>query len=1804
MIAALLLVVSVDSLHSQQQYPLQLKSGTVYPPKNITTEKVNRLNSPASKIAGKTYVVIQFEQLLTDSEKNELKNAGIELHDYIPSFAYTATVSGTTDIIALNKFKARAIVELSPYQKMDAELAAGNFPARAVKVSGTVDVWISWPRSFDLATVLSELRTRNISLVSSVYSTYRILALRVPQQRVAELAALPFVEYVQAAPGEPQILNNNSRANSRANVLTAGSGIGRNIKGEGVTIGIGDDADPQHVDITGRKINHTHGYYEYHGTHVTGIAAGGGIWNELYTGHAPKVRVVSQIMQGIINNAPAYVTDYGMVVTNNSWGLITECGYMGQYDFYSAIADQQAFALPNLQHVFAAGNSGGTTCSPYPASYKTVLNAFQSSKNVITVGNMRVDGTIAPGSSRGPVNDGRIKPEIVSQGRDVWSSANFVDYWANSGTSMAAPSVSGGLALLYQRYRQLNASANPLNGLMKAIVCNSASDYGNPGPDFTYGFGVMNLLRSVETIENGRYFIDNITTGSLKTHDITVPANTAALKVMLYWNDPAASAVVAKALVNNLDLTVTTTAPAATYQPLILNPAPANVTANAVQGTDTLNNIEQVTISNPAAGTYTVNINGTAVPVGSPQQYFVAYDIVPVSTTLTHPVGGDKFLPGENVLLMWDSYGGNAETFTAEYSLDNGGNWVTISNSISSALRQYTWTVPAAAASNQALIRLSKNNTAQVSTSAVFTIIGAPALQLAPDAEQCEGYIKLNWTAVANATQYEVMKLQGDEMQSVAVLPNTTFTYTFSGLSKDSVYWVTARAIYNGNPGRRDTAVFRQPNTGSCTGSVSDNDIAMIAVVSPSSSGRLLTSTALSNAVPLTVRIKNLDDNTSNAALTFSYSVNGGAPVTDATVSPSINAGTTYDYTFASPLDLSAAGTYNIHIGVNRSGGDPVAYNDTLLVQIKQLNNPAVTLPFTDDMEAAANQSVLVRQMGLLGADRYDFANSTSAGRLRTFLSTGMANSGTKAITLDADKYNAGNSDTLTATFNLAAYDATTQDIRLDFRYKNHGQSSHATNKAWVRGSDTNNWIEAFDLAANQNEADGSYKLSSSIQVSDLLNNAVPAQNFSTSFQVRWGQYGQYIASDNSGYAGYSFDDIKLYTATDDMQLLSIDTPIVNSCNLGASVPVKITVRNNSEAALANVPVQYSINGGAPVVETITTSIPANSNYQYTFATAANLSANGTYLLAVRVAQTTDSYDVNDTLSRTVTNTALITVTNSSPYLEQFEAGNGNWYTGGKNSSWEYGTPATYKLTRAANGTKAWKTGIQGKYKDAEFSYLYSPCFDISGVTSPALSMSLSLDMEDCGANFCDGAYLEYSKDGISWLRLGANGQGTNWYNKAYASNNLWSAQNYYRWHVATLPLSVLPAPLTQYTRIQFRFVVSSDASVNREGIAIDDIHIYNNPYGIYDGTGASPVVNQPAVSGTNWINFIESGTGKIIAAVKPDGQDLGSTNVQSFVYNSGVRTNSGQYYHDRNITIKPANNTLADSSTVRFYFLDTETEALINATGCTPCYKPSMAYELGVSKYSDPDDFYEDGVVENGVSGTWLFINSAKVQKIPYDRGYYAEFRVKDFSEFWLNNGGFDNDHPLPLQLISFTAVKTANGKDALLNWTTASEVDINRFDIEVAKGNEAFRRNSFLKIGSVISKGNASGEQYYSFTDIETGKTGVWYYRLRILEKDGSFSYSDIRPVSFSNEVVWQVIPNPSDGLFHFSYQAVRDEQVELKLVDATGRTVKQFSVGGTGFPQKQVIDLRGNRYARGLYLLYVTSAEGHQSFTLLKQ
>ena len=1469
-----------------------------------------------------------------------------------------------------------------------------------------------------------------------------------------------------------------------------------------------------------------------------------------------------------------------MVITNNSYGAVSgDCSYSGLYDLYSAILDQQAFDFPYLENVFASGNDGLLSCPPYPSGFKNVLGSYQSAKNVLTVGATDSAGVIADFSSKGPVKDGRIKPEITSMGKRV-VSAGFGSYWYNSGTSMAAPGVTGGLTLLYQLYKQINGGSNPKSGLMKAVVCNSSHDMGSSGPDFSYGFGWLDLQRAALTIENNRYFASTIANGIQNTHSITIPANAAQLKVMLYWHDPPASLLSSQTLVNDLDLTVQTPASVIVF-PKILDTIPSHVTTTSTEGPDHINNIEQVIINSPQAGSYSIGVKGNSVTQHSPQEYFVVYDIVPDSTKLSFPIGGESFSTTDSVLIQWDAFGSNS-TFTLNYSTDDGASWITIDNNIAGSQRQKKWKTPNIT-TDKAKIQLINNATGAISTGNAFTILGLPVVSLDP--VQCEGYIKINWASIPNATDYEVFMLKGDDMQSVAT--TTALNYTFSGLSKDSTYWVAVRARLNGNPGRRSLAISRTPGTGTCTGNISDNDLKLDSLLQPLT-GRKFTNSELGNSVQIKARVKNLDD----AAISnfdIKYSVNGGGWVSENIPGP-LNAGDTVTHTFATTYDFSAVGTYTIKAVVDYAS-DPVRANDTLTVVVKQLNNQAIdlTTPFVENFDAAPQQEFLTAQTGLTTLDRFDFTNTSVNGRLRTFINTGIANSGDKAITLDVDRYITPlvNTNFLYGTFNLSNYNANSDDIRLDFYYNNHGPFGGGNNQVWIRGSETSSWVPAYDLFANQNDP-GIYKQTSSIELSDLLANA--GQNFTPSCQIRWGQTGFWPAADRANAGGYTFDDIHLYKAVDDIQMVSIDTPMVSSCGLNGTTPIKISVRNSVNTAITNIPVKFRVDGGSVTAETIS-SINGNATIQYTFTSTANLAAFGAHTIEAWVDYPTDNYRHNDTTVIHLVNSALIS---SFPYLENFEAGNGLWYTGGVISSWEYGTPASNKINSAASGSKAWKTRLVGNYNDLEYSYLYSPCFDISGMTNPTLSFSLALDLEDCGTSLCDGAWVEYSTDGVAWNKLGSFGSGTNWYNKNYAGNQLWNIQNYTRWHVAT---TALPAGLS---RLRLRFVMNSDPAVNREGVAVDDIHIYDNTMGIYDGVTMSSPVTKTISGGTSWVDFTSAG--KLIASIQPGGQNMGSTDAQAFINTGAVRHTSSQYYHDRNITVIPANS-LSDSVAVRFYFLDSETDSLLNATGCSLCSKPASAYELGVSKYSDPTNrANEDSTISNDELGVWTFIHSSKVAKIPFDKGYYAEFKVRDFSELWLNNGGIFGGIPLPVKLLSFSANKQTDN-DVLLEWNVAAESNIDQYEIEVARTSVEYQSNHFERIGSVKSRGNSASSQDYNFTDVENNKTDVRYYRLKIVSDDGSFHYSDIRPIIFDDDIPWQIYPNPSPGTFYFIFRENSGETINIKVYNMKGQIIHHVKTIATGFVQKLIIDMQQSSFARGMYMV-VAEGTVTKTFKIVKQ
>ncbi|MCD6064378.1 MAG: hypothetical protein K0R82_2289 [Flavipsychrobacter sp.] len=683
------------------------------------------------------------------------------------------------------------------------------------------------------------------------------------------MAAWYNVEYISPA-AENIPLNYESKTATKANLASLSTGFGGyGLTGAGVTIGVGDNTSGiTHIDLRDRIINYAPSPYANHGVHINGIVGGAGIMDPKGEGFAPKATLVDHLYSQVWEQTTAMRQAHNMTITNNSYAaVIGNCKYAGTYDINSLAVDKMALKHKDVLHVFAAGNDGYLNCTPFPSGFATVNGGYQPAKNniVVTSTNKRYVNAIDGG--RGPIKDGRLKPEIAAVGVDVTSTTRSEEYLTSGGTSMACPNVAGALGLLTERYRQLFGNGNPPAVILKTILLNGTTDIGNPGPDYRFGFGFMNIGRSLQIMNNNRFNLGNIVQGGQQSLTISVPPNTAQLKVMLCWHDAPGNPASSKQLVNDLDLEVTEPN-SVLHRPLILDPTPANILNNAVEGLDRLNNVEQVTINNPSAGTYTVNVKGFDVPTGS-QEYVIAYDFVPIGVALTYPTTGATVRANDSLRIYWDASDNN-NGFTLEFSDNSGSSWTTIDNNIPAEQRYYVWSVSSSISSGKCQMRLTRNNTGQSSTTGNFIVNIQPVAEL--DAVQCPGYIRLKWSGIANASGYRMFRKVGPVMQEIGTTSSTT--YDLTGLSLDSIYYVAVSPIIDGLIGYRSIAVKRQPNTGNCSGSISDNDLMLERIASPNT-GRMFTSTELKSNETISVLVRNLDDvATSNYRL--SYSINGG----------------------------------------------------------------------------------------------------------------------------------------------------------------------------------------------------------------------------------------------------------------------------------------------------------------------------------------------------------------------------------------------------------------------------------------------------------------------------------------------------------------------------------------------------------------------------------------------------------------------------------------------------------------------------------------------------------------------------------------------------------------------------------------------------------------------------------------------------------------------------------------------------------------------------------------------------------------
>jgi hypothetical protein len=933
---------------------------------SLLAQDAGTLNFEKTLERGKSYdgnIYIAIDETTFTQLRQQLKLAGVQIKG-----KYT---DGSVVLLLPNGTKNSLINQID---------AAAYLPAASTKVSDELSYSGNTGVAITFFDALSKEAIQNLKndfgITNNDFSSTntQVLIGNIDASLIEALANMPEVAYISALVEEPEPLNDKSISFHQLGAAT--NPIGLDLQGEGMIVGLGDGGElGTHIDLEGRVINFADGTYTNYGDHadkMAGIIVGAGNIIEINRGYAPKAQLITQKTFRIFYHMDEYYTAYGMRLTNNSYGSSFLCATAGAYDYYSNMMDQQLVKYDDALHIVAAGNSGGNTCNGYPLGYHTVLQTYAAAKNVLTVGAIMQNGSINPTSGQGPVADGRIKPEITALSEGVITTGNNNNYIVISGTSSATANVTGATTLVYERYKQLNDNENPQGALIKATLCNTATDAGNLGPDFQYGFGIMNAGKAIENIEAANFFLgETRTEGESSSYTITVPENQKEVKVLLAWNDIPQPIYDGNILINDLDLTVT--APDGTvYQPWKLDHSPANVTNVATRGIDRINNIEQVTISTPLVGTYTIKVS-TYNLEGETQTYAISYLSQDKSINMTYPIGGQTVARNQPLSISWNSNLEDVTGYELEYSLDNGTTWNSI-GSTAANVRSYLWTVANTHTIN-AKIRVLAQGNGSTSTTEKFNICRSPnSLAIAP---LCGSGFNVTWNTTGSAIGYEVFMLQNRRMTLVGTTTQTNYKVEYNNNANET-YWFSVRAIYEDEQRSLMAKAKNTIGTDAYPCPWGD-DIEITGLSAGSIRGRELTSNSLSSNEQITISMFNAGN---NMVEDIPVTININGEETSEIIFVSLAPGASHVYTLSNTFDFSMAGSYDVAAHANL---DTDTHNelDGKIVECTQLRNTLVNLPTYDLIEDKPAFIIDENTFGINEFPAMDFNTNNNAGSIK-----------------------------------------------------------------------------------------------------------------------------------------------------------------------------------------------------------------------------------------------------------------------------------------------------------------------------------------------------------------------------------------------------------------------------------------------------------------------------------------------------------------------------------------------------------------------------------------------------------------------------------------------------------------------------------------------------------------------------------------------------------------------------------------------------------------------------------------------------
>jgi photosystem II stability/assembly factor-like uncharacterized protein len=219
---------------------------------------------------------------------------------------------------------------------------------------------------------------------------------------------------------------------------------------------------------------------------------------------------------------------------------------------------------------------------------------------------------------------------------------------------------------------------------------------------------------------------------------------------------------------------------------------------------------------------------------------------------------------------------------------------------------------------------------------------------------------------------------------------------------------------------------------------------------------------------------------------------------------------------------------------------------------------------------------------------------------------------------------------------------------------------------------------------------------------------------------------------------------------------------------------------------------------------------------------------------------------------------------------------------------------------------------------------------------------------------------------------------------------------------------------------------------------------------------------------------------------------------------------------------------------------------------GCIPvnvCYVPGTASayvitgDVNVNGYAGGSAYTLDG------GDTWTALDNGN-----YSYTIFNSYNIGWATQFYTNNFyKYIGPPPLPVELTSFTA--TANGSEVALNWSTASEINNLGFEIQ-----RSFEGNDFVTVGVVYGKGTTTERQDYSYSDKNLAD-GKYSYRLKQIDFNGSYKYSDVIEVEFrvfNSYLLEQNYPNPFNPATTIGFGVQEKSNVKITILNSIGEEV----------------------------------------------